>query len=32
LSAGFSVDECAAIRRLPREVILDHARRGEDEP
>jgi ATP-dependent DNA helicase RecQ len=31
LSAGFSVDECAAIRRLPRDVILDHARRGEEE-
>ena len=31
LSAGFSVEECAAIRRLPREVIRDHARRSEDE-
>ena len=29
LAAGFSVEECAAIRRLPRDVILDHARRGE---
>jgi ATP-dependent DNA helicase RecQ len=31
LSAGFSVDECAAIRRLPRDVILDHARRDQDD-
>jgi hypothetical protein len=29
LAAGFSVDECAAIRRLPRDVILDHARRAD---
>jgi superfamily II DNA helicase RecQ len=28
LSAGFSVDECAAIRGLPRDVIVDHAHRA----
>ena len=26
LSAGFTVDECAAIRGSPREVVLEHAR------
>ncbi|MCE5267719.1 MAG: ATP-dependent DNA helicase [Planctomycetaceae bacterium] len=26
LSAGFTIDECAAIRGLPKHVILDHAR------
>ena len=31
LSAGFSVDECAAIRGLSVEVVLEHARRAEKE-
>ena len=31
LSAGFSVEECAAIRGLSREVIEEHARRAEGE-
>jgi ATP-dependent DNA helicase RecQ len=31
LAAGFSVDECIAIRGLPREVILEHARETEDD-
>lgn len=30
LSAGFSTDECAAIRGLEREMILDHAIRAAD--
>ena len=30
LSTGFSADECAAIRRLEREKILDHAMRSID--
>ena len=29
LSAGFTVDECMAIRGLPREVVLEHARQTE---
>ncbi len=29
LSAGFTIDECAAIRGLSREVILEHARQAE---
>ena len=28
LQAGFSVDECAAIRGLSRETVLEHARLG----
>jgi ATP-dependent DNA helicase RecQ len=31
LAAGFSVDECAAIRNLEREVVLDHSLRAMDE-
>jgi ATP-dependent DNA helicase RecQ len=30
LAAGFTVEECAAIRGLSREVILEHARHAED--
>lgn len=29
LSAGFTVDECMAIRGLPRETVLEHARQSE---
>jgi len=29
LAAGFTVDECMAIRGLPREVVLEHARQAE---
>jgi hypothetical protein len=29
LSAGFTVDECMAIRGLPRETVLEHARQIE---
>jgi ATP-dependent DNA helicase RecQ len=29
LAAGFTVDECAAIRGLTREIVLEHARRAE---
>ena len=29
LSAGFTVEECAAIRGLSREVVLEHARQAE---
>ncbi len=29
LAAGFTVDECMAIRGLPREVVLEHARQTE---
>ncbi len=31
LAAGFSVDECMAIRGLSREEVLEHARHGEQE-
>jgi ATP-dependent DNA helicase RecQ len=31
LSAGFTVDECMAIRGLTREVVLEHAREVEEE-
>jgi hypothetical protein len=31
LAAGFSAEECVAIRGLGREVILDHARRAAEE-
>ncbi len=31
LSAGFTVEECAAIRGLSREAVLEHARRAERE-
>jgi ATP-dependent DNA helicase RecQ len=31
LAAGFTVDECMAIRGLTREVILEHAREAEEE-
>lgn len=31
LSAGFTVDECAAIRGLSREIVLEHARLAERE-
>jgi ATP-dependent DNA helicase RecQ len=31
LAAGFSVDECMAIRGLPREVVLEHARETDEE-
>ena len=31
LSAGFSVDECMAIRGLSREAVLEHARLAEEE-
>jgi ATP-dependent DNA helicase RecQ len=31
LQAGFSVDECAAIRGISREAVLEHARRAEQE-
>jgi len=31
LAAGFTLDECAAIRRLPREVVEEHARPTERE-
>jgi superfamily II DNA helicase RecQ len=30
LAAGFTVDECAAIRGLAREVVLEHARQADD--
>jgi hypothetical protein len=30
LSAGFTPDECAAIRSLSRDVVLDHALRAAD--
>ena len=30
LAAGFTVEECMAIRALPREVVLDHALRAID--
>jgi len=32
LAAGFTVDECAAIRGLDRKAIIEHARHGEQEP
>ncbi len=32
LAAGFTVDECAAIRGLDRQVIIEHAKRGEQDP
>ncbi len=32
LAAGFTVDECAAIRGLDRKVIIEHAKRGEQDP
>ncbi len=31
LAAGFTVDECMAIRGLPREVVLEHSREAEEE-
>jgi ATP-dependent DNA helicase RecQ len=31
LSAGFTVDECMAIRGLTREVVLEHARQAEQD-
>jgi len=31
LQAGFSVDECAAIRGIGQEVVLEHARQAERE-
>jgi ATP-dependent DNA helicase RecQ len=31
LSAGFTVDECMAIRGLPRDVVLQHAREAEQD-
>ncbi len=31
LSAGFTVEECAAIRGLSRDVVLEHAQRAEHE-
>ncbi len=32
LAAGFTVDECAAIRGLDRKMIVEHAKHGEQEP
>lgn len=31
LSTGFAIEECMAIRGIPREVVLDHALRAVDE-
>ena len=30
LAAGFTIDECAAIRGLPREVVVEHAQQAEE--